>query len=131
MNIFKKTIGNLLGLIACLSCSSCEFNSMFYNPSKVKIEINWDKSEVGFFKGTNGKNLNYAFVKPAGKAIATVFILHGQDGNIASSHGIVSPFVKNGFQVFIFDYQGFWKSEGIPNHNNVLIDAEIFLNYKS
>lgn len=129
MNIFKKTIVNLLGFITCLSCSSCEFNSMFYNPSKIKAEIDWDNSEVGFFKGANGKSLNYVFVKPGEKAIATVFVLHGQDGNIASSRGIVSPFVKNGFQVFIFDYQGFGKSEGTPNHNNVLADAEIFLNY--
>ncbi len=129
MNIYKNIIVALLVFIACLSCSSCEFNSMFYNPSKVKTDINWENSEVGFFKGTDGKNLNYVFAKPAGKAIATVFVLHGQDGNIATSKGIVSPFVKNGFQVFMFDYQGFGKSEGIPNHNNVLADAEIFLNY--
>lgn len=129
MNFLKKTVSYFLGFIACLSCSSCEFNSMFYNPSKVRADINWDNSEVGYFTGTNGKNINYAFVKPVVNAIATVFVLHGQDGNIASSKDVVLPFVKNGFQVFIFDYQGFGKSEGIPNHNNVLSDAEIFLNY--
>lgn len=99
--------------ILALCVPSCAFNSKFYKPSKENTEITWAKCEESFFEGVNGKKLHFAFFKPIGnEVLATVFILHGNGGNLAACEPLIMPFVRNGFQVFIFDYQGFGKSEG-------------------
>ena len=126
----KKIISEIYSFFCELTMSARSFNSSFYEPIKAKNNISWTEGEVGFFTGHNGKKLNYLYVKPDNReAIASVFILHGNNANIGTCENLVMPFVKNGYQVYIFDYQGFGESEGIPTHNNVLHDAEIFLNF--
>lgn len=130
MNIVIKLAKSIASSLGILLISSCSFNSSFYDPGKEPVAISWNVSEEGFFKGATGQDLNYLYIKPdRGEAIASVFILHGNDGNLASCKNLVMPFVKNGYQVFLFDYQGFGKSEGYPTHRNLLNDAETFLNY--
>ena len=117
-------------VLLALCFPSCAFNSKFYVPNKENTEITWAKCKEGFFEGANDNRLHFAFFESYGnKVLATVLILHGNGGNLASCESIVMPFVRNGFQVFIFDYQGFGKSEGDPTHDNLLKDADTFLKY--
>jgi alpha-beta hydrolase superfamily lysophospholipase len=41
----------------------------------------------------------------------------------------MTPLIKNGFQIFMFDYSGFGFSEGKAKKENILIDAFSALNY--
>jgi alpha/beta superfamily hydrolase len=121
---------NIYIYFSVLFMSSCAFDGRFYEPRKDSVSIDWTLGEEGFFMGSSGQNLSYLYVKPENKeAIASVLILHGNDGNLASCKNIVMPFVENGYQVYVFDYQGFGKSEGRPTHKNLLDDAESFPNY--
>lgn len=126
----KKMIIEIYSYFCELTMSVRSFNSNFYEPIKAKNNISWTEGEVGFFTGHNGKKLNYLYVKPDDREpIASVFILHGNNTNIENCENLVMPFVRNGYQVYIFDYQGFGESEGDPTHNNLLHDAEVFLNF--
>lgn len=109
-------------LSAIFSC--CSFNVFFYVPDKENPEITIEDPEEGFLEAANGKKIHYAFFKPEQKKPkATLFILHGNAGNLALWSYCAVPFVKEGYQVFLIDYQGFGKSEGRPTHKNVYEDA--------
>lgn len=82
------------------------------------------------FKSKNGNNLNGWFLKPKDKKpTITLLHLHGNAGFLLSQYQTISPLLKNGFQVFIFDYSGFGFSEGEATRKNVLIDALSALDY--
>ena len=58
----------------------------------------------------DGNKVHYAFLKPKTETpLATVFICHGQGGNLNTWSPILVPFARNGYQAFIFDYQGYGK----------------------
>ncbi len=113
--------------------TSCSTSSFFYAPSKEFVtypdSILFHIQEINF-KATNGKNINGWFLKPKDKEIiGTVLQLHGNAGNISSQYQFTEPLIKEGFQVMVFDYEGYGKSEGTPSQENVLDDAIQALRY--
>lgn len=82
------------------------------------------------YKNTNGDTLNGWFLKPKGQpAGITVLHLHGNAGCVVSQYGAISPLLKYGMQVFVFDYSGFGFSGGKATKKNVLVDALSTLDY--
>jgi len=82
------------------------------------------------FKSKNGNNLNGWMLKPKNKtATFTLLHFHGNAGFLLSQYQLIAPLVKNGFQVFMFDYSGFGFSDGKATKKNVLIDANSALDY--
>jgi uncharacterized protein len=82
------------------------------------------------FKSSNGNNLNGWFLKPKNtSATVTLLHLHGNAGSLLSQFNAITPLIKNGFQVFMFDYSGFGFSEGKATRKNVLADALSALDY--
>ena len=76
------------------------------------------------FKSSNGDTLNGWFLKPLKQeATITLFHLHGNSGSVLGNYKAVSPLIKNGFQIFIFDYSGFGFSQGKATRKNALTDA--------
>lgn len=110
--------------------SSCTF---FYSPSKKLVtypdSTHYHIEEITF-KATNGKTLHGWFLKPKNSnVIATVLQLHGNAGNISYQYQFAEPLIKEGFQVMVFDYEGYGKSQGKPSQKNVLDDAIQALHY--
>lgn len=105
----------------------CAFNQKFYHPDRDDDPILWAASEEGFLEWEHGKRVHWAFAEPQGPRKATVFVLRGDGGNLASSEVFVRPFVQHGYAVFIFDYPGFGKSDGRPTHRSVLLAADAAL----
>jgi len=60
---------------------------------------------------------------------STLLFLHGNGGNILSEYPVVLPFLKQGFQVFVFDYSGYGFSQGKATRNHVIEDAAVALRY--
>lgn len=87
--------------------------------------------ESVLFKNGNGILLNGWLIKPAGngKINITMLHFHGNEGSLASQYQAIVPVVKDGVQVFMFDYSGFGFSAGKATMQNIRADALAALNY--
>jgi len=126
----KKILFPLFIVCTLLSCSTSSF---FYAPKKELVyspDTNIYNVEVINFKSGNGNTLNGWFLKPKhGPAKATVLQLHGNGGNISYQYQFAEPLVKAGYQVMVFDYEGYGNSTGKPSQEKVLDDAIQSLKY--
>ncbi len=66
---------------------------------------------------------------PADSAIATVVLAHGNAGNISHRLGFLETLRLSGFNVFMFDYRGYGKSEGSPSEEGIYRDGVAALDY--
>lgn len=67
------------------------------------------------------------FVK--GSSDTTVIYMHGTKGNIGTYLNGVFKLNQLGFNVFIFDYEGFGKSKGMPTVKNTIHNSITSYNY--
>ncbi|MBA2611217.1 MAG: alpha/beta fold hydrolase [Bacteroidetes bacterium] len=82
------------------------------------------------FKSNNGDTINGWFLKPINaKANITILHLHGNSGSMISQYKLMTPFLKKGFQVLMFDYSGFGFSQGKATRKNALNNALSALDY--
>jgi len=81
-----------------------------------------------FFKTPDNLTLHGWFFRTARPAPrATVLALHGNAENLSTHVGSVLWLVNEGFDLFIFDYRGYGRSEGSPDIKGVHVDAEAAL----
>lgn len=86
--------------------------------------------ESAVIKSKSGNNIHGWFLKPNHQVPdITVLFLHGNAGNILNQFAFVKPLIKQGFQVFIFDYSGFGFSTGKATTKNVKMDANSALQW--
>lgn len=86
-------------------------------------DLNYTIESV-IFKSTNGNKLNGWLLKPKNiLPTITLIHLHGNEGNLFYQYQAITPLLKNGFQIFMFDYSGFGFSEGKATRENILTDA--------
>jgi fermentation-respiration switch protein FrsA (DUF1100 family) len=130
-----KKIFHLLTVFALVTViCSCSTSAFFYAPYKdLKYYPDTTKyrlEEVNF-KASDGKNLNGWFFKPKQgiPVIGTVLHFHGNAGNISYQYQFCEGLVAAGFQVMVFDYEGFGKSEGKESQEHVLDDGISALHY--
>lgn len=111
-----------------------QFTADTYQPTFIKNgkdTINLDFSiESVVFESSNGNKLNGWLLKPK-EATPTITLLHfhGNAGFLISQYQAMTPLIKYGFQIFVFDYSGFGFSEGKATRDNVLLDANSALSY--
>jgi uncharacterized protein len=123
----------LIFILLITGISSCSTSSFFYAPYKELVRYPdtsiYNVEEINFKSG-NGNTLNGWFLKPRSNNIkATVLQLHGNGGNISYQYQSAEPLVKAGYQVMVFDYEGYGRSTGSPSQENVLDDANQALKY--
>jgi uncharacterized protein len=110
------------------------YNKENFEPTFLKngvepIEKDFTLESV-IFKSSNGNNLNGWMLKPkTGTITHTIVLLHGNSGSIISQHLPMLPLLKNGFQVFVFDYSGFGFSTGEATRKNLLTDGVSAVDY--
>ena len=130
----KKIIFNhFLLFFVLFLVSSCSTSSFFYAPEKKLAgspdPATYSVEEINFRSG-NGNTLNGWFLKPkTGTPKATVLQLHGNGGNISYQYQFAEPLVKAGYQVMVFDYEGYGNSTGSPSQEKVLDDGICALKY--
>lgn len=63
--------------------------------------------------------------------IETILLCHGNAENVAQSAGYIGNMLRTTLnaELFVFDYRGFGKSEGVPAEQGVLEDAEAALEW--
>ncbi|MBT7616819.1 MAG: alpha/beta hydrolase [Calditrichaeota bacterium] len=77
---------------------------------------------------SNGVKIHGWFV-PSENAKATIIFCHGNAGNISHRMDSIRMFNEMGLSVFIFDYQGYGKSEGKPTEKGTYQDAQAAWDY--
>lgn len=66
----------------------------------------------------SGKKLHCWYYKVA-NATKTILFNHGNAGNLSSRNSILNLLTQTGASVFIYDYEGFGKSEGLPTIDGI------------
>ncbi len=117
-----KLIWGLLFIFNLISCSSLFFypDKRYYpNPLIDVIE----KKDV-YFESKDGIRLHgwYIFSKRE-KPKGVVVHFHGNAENISTYIGYVYWLLEDGYDVFMFDYRGYGKSEGKPSFKGIHEDG--------
>lgn len=120
----------LLAAAAALSLSACSPHTFFYYPNNnLYVEphhLNLSY-EMVFFPSENGKKLFGLLFRTAQKPKGIVVQFHGNFGNV-SNHFIGATFMlDHGFDVLVFDYEGFGGSEGRPSPARTVGDGRAAL----
>lgn len=125
----KKTKTFLLIAVILLVCEGC--TSVFFAPREKQFFQNpWVRfyaPEDVYFKTPDGVTLHGWFVKAHNGVDGTILVLHGNAENISTHVNSVLWLVDEGFNVFIFDYRGYGRSQGSPTIEGVHVDAEAAL----
>jgi fermentation-respiration switch protein FrsA (DUF1100 family) len=123
----KKIIFSLLVIIlTCITgCTSLFFyprKQLLDNPAAQKFS-----PEDIWFKASDGVRLHGWFFSGGPDAKGTILVLHGNAQNLSTHVNGVLWLVQAGFDLFIFDYRGYGKSEGSPEIKGVHLDAKAAL----
>ena len=80
------------------------------------------KYEEVQFQSKDGTKLSGWFIPAQGEALGTVIHFHGNAQNMSAHYSSVSWLPANGFNLFVFDYRGYGKSEGKVSRRGVYED---------
>lgn len=81
------------------------------------------------FKTSDGLNISGWFI-PVKNNNGVILVLHGKSGNISNRLTFLNYFSRKlGLSVFIIDYRGYGKSEGVPDEKGTYMDAEAAWKY--
>ncbi len=126
LSAVRKIIYTLL-VVLFLVTTGC--TSLFFQPKKELIDNPIAKlflPEDVFFKSPDGLTLHGWFFKARDNR-GSVLVLHGNAENLSTHVSSVLWLVREGFNVFIFDYRGYGMSEGHPTVEGIHVDAEAAL----
>lgn len=118
-------------LLFLLVGQACSFNKFFYNHianPDLQIESDTNFHEL-IIVNNSGESLNGILLDNKIASKGTILLIHGNSGNIDRWIENAKYLYHHGYRVLVFDYQGYGKSTGKPNHKNVVTDTELFLDY--
>jgi uncharacterized protein len=131
--ITKKATAYIFFCYIVILLSACSTSSFFYAPKKELVEYpdpSLYQLEELHFKASDGETLHGWFLKPINKTIVgTVLHFHGNAANISYQYQFAAPLIKAGFQVMVFDYEGYGKSTGKASQEKVLDNGIQALHY--
>ena len=109
-------------------------NRLFYYPTKTAPDVPSDfghRFEDVTFKSEDGTKLHGWFFQPIEKVKpkGTVVFHHGNTGSVGYHIGFVGWMARAGYQVLLYDYRGFGKSEGEITRNGLVQDARAAIIY--
>ena len=116
------------GVIFCHGCAS----RLLYYPTDRDYGRPSDaglRYEEVTFPSRDGTRLSGWFVPAVGMPKGTVLHFHGNAQNMTAHFSFVSWLPREGFNVFVFDYRGYGKSEGRPGRKGVHEDSCAALAY--
>lgn len=88
-----------------------------------------EKTEDVWFRAADGTRLHGWFVRAADPT-ATVVYFHGNGGNLSSVGWVARHLSARGFNVMLFDYRGYGRSEGAAaDERGIFADADAAYDY--
>ncbi len=76
-------------------------------------------------------NLHGWMLLSNGDAIGTVLFFHGNGENISTHFANIHWLTEHGYNVYLFDYRGYGKSDGYAQLDGVISDAEAMIRYSA
>ena len=109
-------------------------NKLFYFPTKSAPH---DPQRFGLrfedvtFRSEDGTKLHGWFMNPAVgvKPKGTIVFSHGNAGSVGHHIGFTAWMVRAGYQVLLYDYRGYGKSEGSIDRSGLIQDVRAALGY--
>lgn len=106
---------------------SCAMNTFYYFPDKEPVVVSENASEH-YIPYRDNKRVHGLFFSKE-NPIASVFILHGNAGNLTGWQSVAEMMWEEGYQTFIMDYPEFGNSDGQARHNQVIASAQKSFDY--
>ncbi len=128
----RKLVIRLLFYLAFLLFLRWRISAMFYVPDRVRYGQPSDAGlpfEEVTFAGRDGTRLSGWFIPAVGPAKGTVVHFHGNAQNMTAHFGFVAWLPRAGYNLFVFDYRGYGRSEGRPGRKGVYEDSIAALDY--
>lgn len=106
-------------------------HSLMFCPDRDPL-VSWSPADHGLpaervmdlhFPGPGGEVLHGWYCR-AERPIASALYCHGNSGNLTYSAAVIPHLLSAGISVFLFDYRGFGKSQGVPSLAGVVADAQ-------
>lgn len=119
----------LTAACAVVFCSCKSF--WLYHPDAESFDLPSSLNipyEEAFFRTSDGLVLNGRYV-PSSKKKGAVLYCHGNGGNISWFVELYRIFGELGYDLFVFDYRGYGKSEGSPSVEGTYLDADAAWDY--
>ena len=129
--MIKNILLLLLGVALLNGCMYLQQPSMIFFPNATlgQTPADWGFSyEDVFLETENGVRLHGWYI-PSHGSRQTLLFFHGNAGNISHRGASVEIFHRLGLNVFIFDYQGYGKSQGKPDEKGLYKDARAAWSY--
>ena len=126
--------GLVLLLLFCGVSYMVGCNRLFYYPTsreyRAPSDLDVPVEEVRF-RSEDGTELHGWLLRPGEDraAVGTVVHFHGNARNLTAHVGLVDWLAGRGFNVFLFDYRGYGKSDGRPKRSGVIADSRAALTY--
>ncbi len=118
----------LLSLCMLICMSGC--TTLFFQPQKKHVlspeRFDLEYEDVSF-KSADGVMLHGWYLPAQGKAKGTILFLHGNAENISTHILSIYWLPGRGYNVFIFDYRGYGRSQGQATVAGALTDTEAAL----
>lgn len=130
-DFFGKVMKNLLFLLLTLSFVGC--SNLLYHPDDIVYstpkQFNLDYKDL-YFNSKDGTKLHaWLLETKAKKKKGLVVFFHGNAQNLSSHYLSLAWMVNKDYDLLVFDYRGYGKSEGEPNPKDVNDDAISALEY--
>ena len=103
-------------------------SEVYQLPDDVDRLVELAYEEVWFDSG-DGTRLNGWWLPAMDEAVGTVVHLHGNAQNMTSHFSFVDWLPQAGFNLLVFDYRGYGKSEGQPSRAGVYADGVAAIRY--
>jgi hypothetical protein len=117
-------------LILSVSLSAC--TGVFFQPQQVQY-LTPDKIGLVYedvhFRSSDGLMLHGWWLPAKGEAKGTVLFFHGNAENISTHIGNVYWLPAQNYNVFLPDYRGYGKSEGVPTLEGIQDDLNSAMGY--
>ena len=103
-------------------------NKIIFHPSRYPDGF-WNPASQGvlaqdiYFTTEDGIKLHGWFI-PAENAVATLLWFHGNAGNISHRLDNIQRLARLNLNVFVFDYRGYGRSEGVPSEAGIYKDSQ-------
>jgi len=118
----------LFALLLALGLAGC--SDLIFHPTR-ELVLTPDQIGLAYedvrFEADDGVALHGWFLPAVGDAHGSVLFLHGNAQNISTHIASVAWLPEEGFDVFLFDYRGYGRSEGEPDLDGLHRDFDAAL----
>ncbi|MBK6952642.1 MAG: alpha/beta fold hydrolase [Crocinitomicaceae bacterium] len=102
-------------------------NMFFYFPDKTEVIKSSNATEF-YIPYKKEKSVHGIFFQKD-KPRASIFILHGNGGNLTGWQSVAEMLWEDGYQTFIFDYPEYGNSDGQARHDQVIESSQKAFDY--